>query len=815
MRKLLLLAMAIAVGAPSPALAFEPRPDRPQLPESVIEFQRMSFQECQSSAWASRIREIKARKELADTKGETFAPEVLNAVTPVIVGNFTDVTHDFTVSQYNDWLFGTNSTGNLTQYFGEVSYGNLSLTGNVYGTFTSDETMLYYGNFDGGLAADFPSNAAGFIWSILDDADAVIDFTQYDNDGPDGIPNSGDDDGMVDVITVICAGGTYQDDNLWAHSGSLTAGGSGAAYATGDIGFSGGPIAINSYTIQASEVSDGTLDQFRGIGVFAHEYGHRLGLPDLYDTDYTSGGVGRWCLMAMGGTGAEDELTTGHRPTHPCAWAKARMGWVTPVVVTGTQGVTLPPVETSGVVYKVWEDAFGTGRYFLIENRTQTGFDADIPGQGALVWHCNDEVGWWNKDDGFRIVDLEEADGNDDIDHWYNLIDDGDPYPGSTNNTTFDDASYPSANDAYGQPSGTIATNFAYVAGPGSDVTVDLTSRDLLGYALSYKTDHFHHYFASATLGVHYGAARHQAAAAGILASVSASQRAGSAVPCTIRIFDDLVSNSLSGLTSETSDTLPSFATDRYHEIKLLSPVALEAGQVFVMDLARGPDTRAIGVVYNSPPSGESYASGDGEYYYPIGGEFDALLKARIVTNCIDDDADDACLYIDNCPDAYNPGQADADQDHLGDICDDDDDNDLVLDVDDNCQFAYNPLQEDGDGDGVGNACDNCPDLHNPGQADGNDNGVGDACDPLCCLGRVGDANGSGEDEPTIGDVTVMIDALFIGENWAVLPCLTEADINQSGGLEPGQPDITIGDVSYLIDYLFITGETLGLPDCL
>jgi hypothetical protein len=85
-----------------------------------------------------------------------------------------------------------------------------------------------------------------------------------------------------------------------------------------------------------------------------------------------------------------------------------------------------------------------------------------------------------------------------------------------------------------------------------------------------------------------------------------------------------------------------------------------------------------------------------------------------------------------------------------------------------------------------------------------------------CCLARVGDANGAGGDEPTIGDVTVMIDALFIGEDWSVVACLPEADINQSGGSDPQTSDITIGDVSYLIDYLFIAGPTgTTLPDCL
>jgi hypothetical protein len=88
-------------------------------------------------------------------------------------------------------------------------------------------------------------------------------------------------------------------------------------------------------------------------------------------------------------------------------------------------------------------------------------------------------------------------------------------------------------------------------------------------------------------------------------------------------------------------------------------------------------------------------------------------------------------------------------------------------------------------------------------------------CVTGCCVGRVGDANGQGGDEPTIGDISVMIDALFITGNETPVNCIAEADINQSGGSDPVYDDITIGDISILIDYLFITGETLGLNDCL
>ncbi|MEW5797057.1 MAG: NosD domain-containing protein [Candidatus Zixiibacteriota bacterium] len=83
-----------------------------------------------------------------------------------------------------------------------------------------------------------------------------------------------------------------------------------------------------------------------------------------------------------------------------------------------------------------------------------------------------------------------------------------------------------------------------------------------------------------------------------------------------------------------------------------------------------------------------------------------------------------------------------------------------------------------------------------------------------CCIGRVGDANGIGGDEPTIGDVTALVDMLFVSQQ--PVACIAEADINQSGGFHPVAENVTIGDVTELIDYLFITGPAVGiLPDCM
>ncbi len=94
--------------------------------------------------------------------------------------------------------------------------------------------------------------------------------------------------------------------------------------------------------------------------------------------------------------------------------------------------------------------------------------------------------------------------------------------------------------------------------------------------------------------------------------------------------------------------------------------------------------------------------------------------------------------------------------------------------------------------------------------------GLGGAVTADCCLGRVGDANMSGNSEPTIGDISAIIDAKFITNTCeGVIDCIAEADIDQSGGVAPTCDDVTIGDITILIDYLFITGrDNMDLPEC-
>jgi hypothetical protein len=244
-------------------------------------------------------------------------------------------------------------------------------------------------------------------------------------------------------------------------------------------------------------------------------------------------------------------------------------------------------------------------------------------------------------------------------------------------------------------------------------------------------------------------------------------------------------------------------------------------GNVVLSAITQSYDYPVSPTCFDNDYNGSGGDWSDGDEY---GGDVAVTIIPEIYFSVADDDTDGIPAYADNCPDTFNPDQEDLDSDGDGNACD------LCTDTDDdgfgnpgfavntcsvdNCPETPNPAQSDIDFDGVGDECDNCYWTPNPDQVDSDGDGKGDACD--CCSQRVGDANNSGDDEPTIGDITVMIDALFIAETCeGLLVCLSEADINQSGGPVPACAAITIGDVSYLIDYLFITGAGLGLPDCL
>jgi M6 family metalloprotease-like protein len=127
--------------------------------------------------------------------------------------------------------------------------------------------------------------------------------------------------------------------------------------------------------------------KMNSISVISHEFGHMLGLPDLYALPETPGaiGLGIWCTMSVGH--GQDG-----KPLHFSAWCKDQLGWLKPAVIDPTlkQKLILSPIEESPKeCFKILIRPDGS-EYLLLENRAKRSFDRDLPGEGLLVWRVVD-----------------------------------------------------------------------------------------------------------------------------------------------------------------------------------------------------------------------------------------------------------------------------------------------------------------------------------------------------------------------------------------------------------------------------------------
>ncbi len=369
---------------------------------------------------------------------------------PVLLARFASTSADpYPNGDLQKELFdGPWPTGTMTDYYKEISYGRFTVTGTVEPWRGLPRNDTHYEGGAGCNGVCGSSKVGEFLKDTLDASDSAVDFSGFDNDGPDGVPNSGDDDGYVDFVAFVHpeSGGECGNSNIWSHRWSYS-GWTAGDYTTNDARSGGGFIKVNDYVIMPALACDGgTMIQ---IGVFAHEFGHAFGLPDLYDTDDSNGdseGIGNWGLMAAGSWGGDGDSP--ERPSHMSAWSKEFLGWVNPTPVTSDQmPASLSSVEDNAAVLKI---PISATQYYLIENRQQKLFDQNLPTGGLAIWHVNDTAvsagltnNTVNADETNKGVGLEEADGRTDLDDAVNRGDAGDLFPGFGGTTTFDSSTTP------------------------------------------------------------------------------------------------------------------------------------------------------------------------------------------------------------------------------------------------------------------------------------------------------------------------------------------------------------------------------------
>ena len=294
--------------------------------------------------------------------------------------------------------------GSLTHFYREMSRGQFALTGEVLPRwYVAHSNADAYAGAEGGYGR--------FAREVIQAVDADIDFGRYDNDGPDRVPNSGDDDGYVDFIFLISA--SAPPGFIIEEATGVAQLGLGSDFVSQDRAQRGGFIQIRS--------KSGAVQRGRSfaeaVGSMAHEFGHFLGLPDLYDRDLgselddDSGGIGYWGLMGHGNRGWNE--VGGPNPF--CAWSLGQLGWLgvnnqqLKVLSADRDDVVFADVNAAGDVYLL--PAPGE-RFFLVEfrSRQHSYYERNLPGEGLLIWRINPNRNG-NDVEINKQVDLVCADG--------------------------------------------------------------------------------------------------------------------------------------------------------------------------------------------------------------------------------------------------------------------------------------------------------------------------------------------------------------------------------------------------------------------
>jgi immune inhibitor A len=334
----------------------------------------------------------------------------------VVLVQFSDMALTHSQAQFEELFFSTGvlPNGSVREYYQEVTHNLVDITGEVVGPFTLPRTLMEYAHGASGTGAIEP-NARTMAKDAALAADASVNFSHYDNDG----------DGFVDAFIVVHAGAgaesTGNVNDIWSHKWVFPA----------------SPYLTDGTKVYAYL----TVPEDSKIGVCCHELGHLLfGFPDLYDIDYSSEGVGNWCLMSGGSWNGAGEI-----PAHPSAWCKKNQEWVSVTNIMENATMPIQDVKTSQMVYRLWREGSESGEYFLIENRQKSLYDRMLPGDGLLIWHIDDSIST-NSDENHPKVALVQADGKQDLENGNNRGDAGDPYPGSANNRSFTATTLPNSN---------------------------------------------------------------------------------------------------------------------------------------------------------------------------------------------------------------------------------------------------------------------------------------------------------------------------------------------------------------------------------
>lgn len=351
----------------------------------------------------------------------------------VILVGFSDLPFEQTKQDFDDLLNKSGydyngATGSCRDYFIASSDSVFQPQFDVYGPYTASHDMKYYGEGDDNK---HDANPQALIIEACQLAAADgVNFADYDTNG----------DNILDNVFVYYAGHNQAEgggaNTIWPHQSNL----------------SGHNIRIDEKRLATyactSEYRGAGGKQRASIGTFCHEFGHVLGLPDFYDTNYKYYSVGNWDIMCSGSYN-----NSGNTPPVYTSYERFYLGWLKPIQLTAKGEYFLEPLEISNTAFLIAaseHNMLGNSpsptEFFMLENRQHEGWDTPedaLPGTGLLVWHIDYSANAWssntpNNGPTIMRMHLEEANGIT----WKSRSNgepgrSSDPYPGTMNITTF------------------------------------------------------------------------------------------------------------------------------------------------------------------------------------------------------------------------------------------------------------------------------------------------------------------------------------------------------------------------------------------
>lgn len=333
-------------------------------------------------------------------------------VTPNALQAFTNLTNERGYS-------ANGGTGSARDFFIAASDSAFMPTFDVYGPYNLPHAMAYYGG-NNDLGKD--ENPQQMIIDACAAADNDINFADYDLNN----------DGKIDNVCVYYAGYNEAegggDNTVWPHRWHVDSG----------VKFDGKTLYGYSCTSELKGSSGSTMC---GVGTFCHEFGHVLGLPDMYVTDGDPfPTLGNWDIMCYG-----PYNNNGNTPPTYSAYERYFMGWLKPVLLNESDSCVLPSILSSNKAYMITKTGTSNddgqdpnpAEFFLLENRQKQSWDEFLPWHGMLITHINYNSSTWttntvNNDSTDMGIDLVEADGIPGPRTEY-----ADTYPGTTRTTSY------------------------------------------------------------------------------------------------------------------------------------------------------------------------------------------------------------------------------------------------------------------------------------------------------------------------------------------------------------------------------------------